>query len=264
MKLLVICALLSWTLVSEAWAASDDAVTGNSSGSDLIFVGQINGKSVDDFLEKNKDTHAKSMIIFSTGGEVLSALKLAHWVREHGLDLRVRTLCMSACANYVFPAANRKIIERGALVIWHGGIEQKDVREGIAYYDAQLAKSKTGDNALTSSEKEFLTNNQIKYESAKKIRLMQAELFSQLGIDEYITRLGQEPIWYKVDGWTATIELMNKMGIKNVEANPNYASANYLKRNLIANIQSGGEPIVFGLDSAGKIVTLNQIPPEPQ
>ncbi|MFZ6643825.1 hypothetical protein ACO0LL_29140 [Undibacterium sp. TC4M20W] len=94
--------------------------------------------------------------------------------------------------------------------------------------------------------------------------LMQAELFSQIGIDEYITRLGQEPIWYKVDGWTATIELMNKMGIKNVEANPNYASANYLKRNLIANIQSGGEPIVFGLDSAGKIVTLNQIPPEPQ
>ncbi|MFZ6733746.1 hypothetical protein ACO0LG_17595 [Undibacterium sp. Ji42W] len=77
MKLFVICALLSWTLVSEAWEASGETVSENASENDLIFVGQINGKSIDDFLEKNKDTPAKSMIIFSTGGEVFFCFEIS-------------------------------------------------------------------------------------------------------------------------------------------------------------------------------------------
>jgi hypothetical protein len=241
--------------VVEAASLESTSAKSNSDAIAPVYAGRIDKAHVNEFIDKYADVPIEKLIIFSPGGDGEAGLKLANWVKDRNLDVEVRTLCMSACANFVFAAGNKKIIEPGGVLIWYGSMEQKDFREHQEKYEALLSKKPSD---LTSDEKDFLTKDEFKYQSIKRMRQLQATFFSRVGVDEYITRLGQEPHIYRSDGWTVTPDVMTKMGFKNVVCPPDYGSEQYVKRNMLATIENHGKLLIFGTSSNGSIVPISQ------
>jgi len=65
-------------------------------------------------------TPVRRMQIASVGGDALAGLAAGRLVRQYDLEvLVVPPACNSACANYIFLAASRKVISPGARVAWH-------------------------------------------------------------------------------------------------------------------------------------------------
>jgi len=166
----------------------------------------------------------------------------------NGLDVRVRFFCMSACANYVFVAANIKVIEPGALVVWHGSAEQKDFRELQQKYESILASQNERPTALPDQERRFLVDFAKSFEGIKRARRKQAAFFEEIGLNKAITSLGQEPIDYGVDAWTTSVAVMEMHGISNVEAPAKYGSAASIKRHPLFRLLLKGELVSFSLD----------------
>ncbi|HGE8268061.1 TPA: hypothetical protein ACGD2I_002570 [Aeromonas hydrophila] len=48
-------------------------------------------------------------------------MDFGEWVFNKKLDVQVDGYCLSSCANYVFPAANNKLLGRHAIIGYHGG-----------------------------------------------------------------------------------------------------------------------------------------------
>ncbi len=57
----------------------------------------------------------------------MAAMDIGLWLLENNVDIEIDRMCFSSCANYLFTAANHKIIPPGAVVAWHGDLRQLDV-----------------------------------------------------------------------------------------------------------------------------------------
>lgn len=213
------------------------------------FNGRITPESVKNFIAIHSTSGIKKIIITSQGGDMHAGLELGTWVRRLGLDVEVFALCQSACANYVFTAGKKKIIDKEALVLWHGSIEQKKIRELQLKYQDTLSKSFYSQGALSEEDQKFLAEKRIIVESVVRTREQQARFFDLVEVNEHITRLGQEPLHAGVDSWTATVDVMAKFGIVNVEAPPNYGTADYLNQLPLSGLFCGGKCVSYELDS---------------
>lgn len=63
----------------------------------------------------------RRLIVRSEGGVTKTALLMAELIQDNHLDVTVRDYCVSSCANYLFVAGNKKVVERNSFVAWHGG-----------------------------------------------------------------------------------------------------------------------------------------------
>ena len=73
----------------------------------------LNGEIVrGDFLKFKKLLEAnqkiEEVVLFSGGGDGLEAMAIGRLIKKHGLDVRVFSLCVSSCANYLFTAGRKK------------------------------------------------------------------------------------------------------------------------------------------------------------
>jgi hypothetical protein len=89
-------------------------------GSAVVFAGRIDGASVTRAVSLLQDPEVTRLVITSGGGLVGPALDLADAVHARGIDVEVPIACMSSCANYVVPAARRKLLGGPGVVAWHG------------------------------------------------------------------------------------------------------------------------------------------------
>ncbi len=80
-----------------------------------------------------------AVVVDSAGGSVASAINIADRVSAHGFDLIVTGKCYSSCANYLFVAANRKVLLEGADIGWHGSTAPRSFDR---YIDIFFAKEK--------------------------------------------------------------------------------------------------------------------------
>jgi hypothetical protein len=194
------------------------------------YNGRITPEAVEKFIAAHSDGAIKKLVISSEGGDLHAGLKLGGWVKRLGLDIEVNLLCQSACANYVSTAGKKKIIGPGALVLWHGSAEQKKLRDLHLKYQTILGEAFQNSSAISTEDRKFVDDNRITVESLMGVRETQARFFDSVEVNEYITRLGQEPVSFGIDSWTATTAVMEKFGIRNVEAPANYGSLDYLRR----------------------------------
>ena len=88
----------------------------------LVFEGRIDAISAARFLQLLAVPGVRRVVITSPGGLVDAALDMAEAIHARGLALEVPTACLSSCANYVFPAARRKLLGRPGAVGWHGNM----------------------------------------------------------------------------------------------------------------------------------------------
>lgn len=73
-----------------------------------------------------RDTLADStteLVVRSGGGNIEAALDIADLLARPGLTVRVRGKCYSSCANYFLPLATRLVVEPGATIVQHGGVD---------------------------------------------------------------------------------------------------------------------------------------------
>lgn len=211
-----------WLLTVPAGAQA--AATVDRLGDTLIYHGDLTA----DGLRRLQASYAAGgaavrwLDIDSGGGEVNVAMDFGEWILNAGLAIRVRNRCLSACANYVFPAATVKVIEPGAVVAWHGSAIQTEAASRAAI-DAVIERdvlpaTDPDEREATRSRLVAATLDYLAHAEAR-----QAEFFRRLGVDERITRIGLEHPAV-TDFWFVSVATMARYGIDRVVAPNNYAA----------------------------------------
>ena len=193
----------------------------------LIYDGVITGEAVLRAMRisRNNEKPITKLIITSPGGDLAAAIEFGYFIREHNLDVDVRKLCFSACANYILPAARKVVIKRESLVGWHGGAMQED----------DLWRP----SVPNEQRREF-----FKY--LNKVRIREQAFYNSIGVDKQIATYGQTETescskQRYSEGWFYSIDDMNRMGIKDI-------------------IIEGGE-LVTKIEYEGEEIIACQMPP---
>ncbi|MFZ6680986.1 hypothetical protein [Undibacterium sp. Tian12W] len=215
-----------------------------------LYFGVID-ETVNDFISAAADKKIERLYINSQGGDAHFGIIFGHWVYDNQIEVEVPSLCMSSCANYVFTAAKTKIIRPSALVIWHGSAEQWTIREMNKKYEDYLALSLAG--KASAEQIAYLGSDKLRYEGSNLLLSEQRQFFKKINVNEYITRLGHEPVFYK-RVWVATVGVMNKMNIQNISAPAGYGNIDYLQKHHPDRMEL---LVSFGLDTQGEIKKLD-------
>ncbi len=193
-------------------------------GTTVTYVGKITDENVQRLFEMVTGRIVTELIISTSGGEINAGMTMGEWVFDNKIDVVVEGMCLSSGANYVFTAGRQKIIKENSIVGWHGsalqqsGLFADDIREATTTAYGQLPEE-----IKAQLDLEVLVNQSIRdheeYLSRSKVR--QAQFFEKIGIDEYVTRIGNEQYGAK-DFFTMSVEDMARFGMRNVIAQGNY------------------------------------------
>lgn len=171
-------------------------------GERIIYRGLMSGKAIDEvaaLLQKHGDS-IEWLEIESPGGDVMWGLDLGELVLEHELNVSViNTGCHSTCANYVFTAGRRKVIEEGSVVTWHGSALQRHWR----------VSTRIRRTMMPSHRQNFL-----------EWKRRQKEFFERIGVDARITIVGQDLKCECI--WALSANDMTRFGLDQVEVPKNY------------------------------------------
>lgn len=91
-------------------------------GSVIYFDGKITDTSYSELLNFTKKSRVNKVSINSIGGDAKNAMAIGDYIYKNGLSVDVRSVCASACANYIFPAGKNKYLDKDSYLLWHGGI----------------------------------------------------------------------------------------------------------------------------------------------
>lgn len=100
------------------------------------------------------------LILTSRGGKAGEAMKIAERFEGRRLTMTVKGECNSSCANYFLPLAGRLIIEPGAVIVVHGGVDPSLISRTQASANGMVGDGVDLD-ALASQQRAFMTRNQI-------------------------------------------------------------------------------------------------------
>ena len=162
----------------------------------------------------------KWLVVTSRGGEVGLSIDFGNWIHAHKINIRVFDRCLSACANYLFPAAPVKVIERGAIVAWHGSA-LKDPTESNEEIAALVDKTvpANDDAKERATNKAQLMNKTLVY--FERLVAKQREFFQTIGVDEQLTVVGEKrPEIHEF--WFLSVDAMNSYGVQNIVAPSDY------------------------------------------
>ncbi|MCW9027719.1 MAG: hypothetical protein OQJ80_02200 [Kangiella sp.] len=129
------CATLESTPEENAKVYLDDSNI-------LHYEGKLSKEANQELFKlfHHSNTKPVQLSIDSTGGDVFLGLELAHWVYDNKINVHVKGLCASSCANYIFPAAKQKLLNKDSILLWHGGSLQPSASELIAEGDEGTIK----------------------------------------------------------------------------------------------------------------------------
>ncbi|MBK0035469.1 hypothetical protein IBT47_24585 [Erwinia sp. S43] len=167
----------------------------------LYYNGKITNTSYLVFFKLVNQHPIKMISISSTGGDAENALKIANYIYNHSLDVDVRSVCASACANYIFPAGKYKYLSNDSYLLWHGGLNGPDRELTV-----------TGN----ISKDDFLNLEQI-----KKLRKEDADFYLMIGVSIKLSFCPQLNSDYKdkyPEKWFSyTPEDLGMFGITNIQ-----------------------------------------------
>jgi len=205
----------------------------------IIYRGTISRESNDRLfnLVETADPFPTALVITSKGGDTMAGMELGRWVFRHGLDVIVTELCLSSCANYVFPAGNKKILGANAVLAWHGGAMQEE-------WDAPCSGNFEilHQEGFSCADIENLFEEQL-----ESFRREEKLFFAEIGVDQRVPVLGQEPEYRcstntDEGGWDYSIEDMGRLGIKNIQVrNGTWLPESMIEGRTICRVELGEE-----------------------
>jgi hypothetical protein len=188
----------------------------------IKFTGLLYVEQVEKISELIKTEKYKSLVIQSGGGDIVAAMKLGEVIFDNELNIIVNNYCISSCANYIFPAGKKKIINENSIVVWHGDARQKNFKRELIDLENKIAS-----NGAAMSEKD------VKRLQYRRLSIkMQDDFYLKIGIDGSLARIGQEManVEKRVNLWTIPVDLMHVFGIRNIDAPKNYGSVEYCEK----------------------------------
>lgn len=137
--LAALAAVLLWPAASAQRAeARAKATCEQSSPTVFVLRGRIDDAMTACVRERLAPTTTE-LVVDSEGGEAGAGLDIADLLQGRGLTIRVREWCNSSCANFLLPMARRLVIEPGAMIQIHGGIDPAHLARFRADHDRLLA-----------------------------------------------------------------------------------------------------------------------------
>lgn len=187
----------------------------------------------------------RTLVVNSAGGEITVGMDFGDWVYERRLDVLVDEMCLSSCANYIFPAARTKVIPRGAVVAWHGSARQRGLPEHLNEVIDGHVKALGIPPSQQDLERKRIRDATAQY--LRKAQARQDEFFRRIRVDEHITRIGNESFGIKGLFYLSVAD-MSRFGITGVVAPPDYE-----RQDLTALVRRNGLPITYlNLEAAGE------------
>jgi hypothetical protein len=88
----------------------------------FVLEGPVNA-AMTECVRVNLAPTTTVLVVNSGGGDIRQALDIAELLEPLTLTVRVQERCYSSCANYFLPLAERLIVEPGAAIVLHGGVD---------------------------------------------------------------------------------------------------------------------------------------------
>jgi hypothetical protein len=186
--------LLPALLLATGCAAQPAIDAVRRSGDAIVFDGRIDFASSARFLELLADPAVNRLVITSPGGLVAPSLDMAQAIHARGLALEVPSTCLSSCANYIFPAASRKLLGRPDAVGWHGNMAH-------VLYLQQSGQATWPEESLAQ---------------ARVLARREADLYSATGVDGFIAWFGKLAPYQADEFYYVLPEDMARFGIRDV------------------------------------------------
>ena len=108
-----------------AGCTSMPPATVSLSGQIVLLNGLISKRTADEFAAIVASHTVRRLVITSGGGHVAPALDMEELIFAKKIDVEVPFICLSSCANYIFPAGNQKYSSNIGLVGWHGNVTHR-------------------------------------------------------------------------------------------------------------------------------------------
>ena len=241
MRRLALSILLCLAGVAEAWAAD---------GEELRINGHINA-AIAAQMHIALTHGPRTIRITSTGGDQLATLALARDIRQAHASLIVDGLCGGPCANYLFPAATRRIVAPSGLVIFSG-----TATSALAMVPADKANVVSGDYAKAAAEEKTL----LAGAGVKAALLLEPQIQLHTSCVSLTSKdaTGKSYVNYRADfiGWVPSRAYLVRAGVR-IEgfwpANPAQFQAAF--QNAFAG-GARGNIASFGPASPGSVATL--------
>jgi hypothetical protein len=196
-------------------------ITVKRNGDTVIYRGRLTEEGLKVVRKAGLGPPVTTLLIDSSGGEIVVGMKFGVWVLERNLDIVVDRACLSSCANYVFTAARNKEIQPGAVVAWHGSAKQPGLLEQLHKAEEKQIDAKGLSRRKRSKEIGRARQAHIEYLTAAIQK--QNAFFYRVGVDEYITRIGNDK--YGVRGFFyLSVDDMASFGLNNVTATKGYTN----------------------------------------
>jgi hypothetical protein len=198
----------------------------------ILFKGNI---VRGDFVKLKKllkdNPNINEITLTSLGGDGMEAMVMGRLIKKYKLDVQVLGLCMSSCANFLFIAGAKKRLSRDALVIFHGSIQQKGLKEQIESMPNNFgAQGGTfWDDGKGPVLPDYLLNElglqkfDTLAEAYPSLVKLEKQYFIQMKVKNDLPTYGQEgkysEIWNskKYPGFFYDIESLKRLGITNIE-----------------------------------------------
>jgi hypothetical protein len=197
-----------------AWIATPSSADMRMEAETARYSGFISSELNQALFTMAEGKTVRRLDITSTGGEVEAGIALGLWVHERGLDVVVSGHCLSACANYVFPAGRRRIIRPGAVVAWHGNYNHL-VQTGLWRDDIAARTETRGEDAATARTRAR--------EEAERLARLERDFFARIGVDEYLCWIGKQPPYSVPNYYFLSAGDMARFGLTDVSTPPGYA-----------------------------------------
>lgn len=130
--------LAGLTWLFSSMLGPDTSGVNRTSNGEIRYFGPIDMDRVEKF--KRLYQAGDRLLINSNGGSLYAGIEMGNFIHQKRMSVEVIDLCMSSCANYVFLAGETKILNKNALVVFHGGPKQANflsLMEQAAYSNAE-------------------------------------------------------------------------------------------------------------------------------
>ncbi len=205
----------------DSFTMVDRKITVARNGNTVIYRGSLTKEGLRALRKTGASSPITTLFIDSTGGEIMVGMEFGAWVFERKLDVVVDRACLSSCANYVFTAGRNKEIRPGAVVAWHGSAKQPGLLEQM--HNAVEERINAKGLSRRNRSKELAHARQANIEYLTVAIHKQSEFFYRIGVDEYVTRVGNDK--YDVRGFFyLSVVDMASFGIDNVTAPDGYTN----------------------------------------
>lgn len=214
-------------LALPATAAADSSTQVFIDNGELHYVGSLTAEANQRVFELFSKAQPKPAIlsIRSKGGITGAGIELGRWVHARGLTVKVMEYCFSSCANYVFPAAPRKLVSNFAVIGYHGGLSSTSFQLD-GEQEAMLKTLPAGQRDALRAKLEAALREALAPQAEEERRY-----FELIGVQQRITTLGQSPAHAQAGteqsiGWTYSIVDFGKLGVRDIRVvNPPWKPA---------------------------------------